>query len=515
VSGTVSPAARPRRERLFRSLAALRGWRADLAALGAGLLAALALPPLCLLPTLLLAVPALVLLIDGARNPWIAARRGWWFGFGLNLVGLYWITEAILFQAARLWWCVPLAVPALAATLALFVGFAALIARLAPPGPWRLLALGGGWVLGDLARQFIGTGFPWNPLGSVWELPGGAGDVLIQPAALVGVHGLTLATVLLAGLPLLGWGFRLAGAALLAAWVAFGLVRTAAPPPPPAGVTAVLVQGDVAEGQKWSQALARGIFTRYLDLTAEGVRQAGAGPRVVIWPETASPYLLGQEPVARQVIEEAADGSPALVGSVRFDATGRPRNTLYALEPDGAVASLYDKWHLVPFGEYQPSWFPLPIQVVPGGGFAGGPGPATLRVPGLPPVAPLICYEAIFSAQVVDEAQRPDWIVNVTNDAWFGNSTGPRQHLAAVRMRAVEEGLPVLRAANTGITAAIDARGHELARIGLNRPGVLVIGLPGPLPPTPYARLGLAVPFGLGAAAALIGLAAKRRRPAT
>ncbi|MBV8613968.1 MAG: apolipoprotein N-acyltransferase, partial [Acetobacteraceae bacterium] len=246
----------------------------------------------------------------------------------------------------------------------------------------------------------------------------------------------------------------------------------------------------------------------------EGVRQAGTGPKVVIWPETASPYLLGQEPAARQAIEEAADGSPALVGSVRFDAMGRPRNTLYALEPGGTVAALYDKWHLVPFGEYQPSWFPLPVQVVPGGGFAGGPGPATLRVPGLPPVAPLICYEAIFSAQVVDEAKRPDWIVNVTNDAWFGNSTGPRQHLAAVRMRAVEEGLPVLRAANTGITAAFDARGHELARIGLNRPGVLVIGLPGPLPPTPYARLGLAVPLGLGAAAALIGLAARRRRPA-
>ncbi|HJS87413.1 MAG TPA: apolipoprotein N-acyltransferase [Acetobacteraceae bacterium] len=498
---------------MARWLAALRGWRADLAALGAGLLAALALPPLHGLPVLLLAIPALMLLIDGARDPWVAARRGWWFGFGLNLVGLYWITEAILVEAARFWWCVPLAVPALAATLAVFIGFAALIARLAPAGWWRLLALAGGWVLGDLARQFIGTGFPWNPLGSVWELPGRAGDVLIQPAALVGVHGLTLATVLLAGLPLLGWGFRAAGAALLAAWIGFGLVRTAAPAPPPSGVTAVLVQGDVAEGQKWSPSLARGIFERYLALTAEGVRQAGAGRKVVIWPETASPYLLGVEPLARQAIAEAAEDSPALVGSVRFDAKGRPRNTLYALEPDGAVAALYDKWHLVPFGEYQPSWFPLPIQIVPGGGFAGGPGPRTLRVPGLPPVAPLICYEAIFSAQVVDESARPDWIVNVTNDAWFGNSTGPRQHLAAVRMRAVEEGLPVLRAANTGITAAIDARGHEVARIGLNQPGVLVVGLPPPLPPTPYAQLGLAIPLGLGGLATLIGLAGRACRP--
>jgi apolipoprotein N-acyltransferase len=511
VTGARLPAARSPGGRIARSLASLRGWRADLAAFCAGLLAALALPPLYVLPALLLAIPALLLLIDGARGPWVAARRGWWFGFGLNLVGLYWITEAIMIEAARFWWCVPLAVPALAATLAVFIGFATLVARLAPPGWRRLLALSGAWVLGDLARQFIGTGFPWNPLGSVWELPGRAGDVLIQPAALVGVHGLTLATVLLAGLPLLGWGFRLAGAALLAAWVAFGLVRVAAPSPPAPGLTAVLVQGDVAEGQKWSPALARGIFERYLELTVDGVGQAGAGPRVVIWPETASPYLLGQDPMARRAIAVAAGNSPALVGSVRFDAKGRPRNTLYALEPDGMITGLYDKWHLVPFGEYQPDWFPLPIQIVPGGGFAGGPGPRTLRVPGLPPFAPLICYEAIFSGQVVDEAARPDWIVNVTNDAWFGNSTGPRQHLAAVRMRAVEEGLPVLRAANTGITAAINARGHELARIGLDRPGVLVIGLPGHLPPTPYARLGLALPGMLGAAAGMIGLAGRRR----
>jgi apolipoprotein N-acyltransferase len=505
--GAAGPASRA--TRVARSLAAMRGWRADLTAVGAGMLSALALPPIHVLPALLLAIPALVLLIDGAGGPWVAARRGWWFGFGLNLIGLYWITEAILIEAARLWWSIPFAVPALSALLAVFIGFAAFVARLAPAGWPRLLALGGAWVLGDLARQFIGTGFPWNLWGSVWELPGRAGDVLIQPAALVGIHGLTLATVLLAGLPLLGWGFRAAGVALLAAWAAFGIVRTAGPLPPGPGVTAVLVQGDVAEGQKWSVALARGIFDRYLDLTRDGVAQAGAGRKVVIWPETASPYLLARDAPAREMIAAAA-GAPALVGSVRFDAHGRPRNSLFALEPDGTVAGLYDKWHLVPFGEYQPSWFLLPFQVVPGGGFAAGPGPTTLRVPGLPPAAPLICYEAIFPSQVVDEARRPEWIVNVTNDAWFGNSTGPRQHLAAVRMRAVEEGLPVLRAANTGITAAVDARGHELGRIGMNRPGVLVIALPGFLPPTLYARAGLLLPLVLAAAAVLVGFGARR-----
>ena len=144
----------------------------------------------------------------------------------------------------------------------------------------------------------------------------------------------------------------------------------------------------------------------------------------------------------------------------------------------GTIAAIYDKWHLVPFGEYQPDWFPCGIQIVPGGGFARGPGPRTLHVPGLPPVGPLICYEAIFPGQIVDSADRPAWIVNITNDAWFGNSSGPRQHLAAARMRAVEEGLPLLRAANTGITAAFDARGHELARLERATAGALVVPLP-------------------------------------
>lgn len=488
----------------------LRGKRADLAAFLAGLIAALALPPIHVVPVLLLSVPMLLLLIDGSRGFWVAVRRGWWFGFGLYLVGLYWITEAILIESARLWWCVPLAVPALSALLAAFVAAAVGVARFARPGWPRWAALAGAWVLADLARQFVGTGFPWNLWGSVWELPGRAGDVMIQPAALVGVHGLTLATVLLAGLPLLNWWFRAAGVALLSAWVGFGLVRVGAPPPQTTGITAVLVQGDIAEGQKWSQVLAAGIFRRYLDLTREGVARAGHGPRVVIWPETAFPGLLARDSQARRMIVEATGGTPSLIGSVRFGADGRPRNSLFALTGTGDIAAVYDKWHLVPFGEYQPSWFPF-VQVVPGGGFAAGPGPETLHMPGLPSFGPIICYEAIFPSQVVDESDRPHWIVNITNDAWFGNSTGPRQHLAAARMRAVEEGLPLLRAANTGITAGFDARGHEIARLAMNRPGTLVLPLPGALPPTPYARMGLSLPIALSTLTLLSGLLASVR----
>ncbi len=174
----------------------------------------------------------------------------------------------------------------------------------------------------------------------------------------------------------------------------------------------------------------------------------------------------------------------------------RPRNSLFALTGRRRPSrGIYDKWHLVPFGEYIPDWLPLPIMVVPGGGFASGPGPRTLHVPGLPPVGALICYEAIFSGQIVDRNDRPAWLVNVTNDAWFGNSTGPRQHLAAARMRAVEEGLPLMRAANTGISAAFDARGHELGAVGYaDRPARWSWRCLPALPATLFARFGLWLP---------------------
>ena len=488
-------------------LTGLRGWRADLAAFALGVLSAAALPPVFALPILLIAVPGLLLLIDAARGPAVAARRGWWFGFGLHLVGLYWVTEAILIEAARFWWFVPIAVPALSATLALFIAPAAALARCARAGWPRSLALAGAWVLGDLARQVVLTGFPWNLWGSDWEFPGRLGDIFIQPAAWVSIHGLTFLTVLLASVPLLGWRWRIGGVALVAVWGAAGLLRLdELKQTPPPGLKVVLVQGDVPEGQKWDRDLALRIFRRYLELTHKGVAEAGGGPKVMVWPETASPFLLEPDPEARQAIEAAAGGGPALIGAVRFDRRGRPRNSLFALEGDGTIAAVYDKWHLVPFGEYQPRWVPIPVQVVPGGGFARGGGPATMHVPSLPSVGPSICYEDIFPGQIIDAADRPDWMVNVTNDAWFGNSTGPRQHLAAARMRAVEEGLPLMRAANTGISASFDAYGHELARLGLDRTGVLTVPLPGKLPPTLFSRFGLPVPLAIAGAALAAGL---------
>ena len=509
-----------RRDLGVTRLRGLRGARADLAAFLLGAISALALPPLFALPALLLAIPGLLILIEVAPGVRGAARRGFWFGFGNNLFGLYWITEAILVEAAHFWWLVPFAAPAVAAVVAVFVAAAAAGARCARPGWPRVPALAGAWVLSDLAQQFAFTGFPWNLWGADWAVPGRFGDIFLQPAALVSVHGLTLATLLLAGTPLLSWRGRAAGAALLAAWLGFGLWRLAIPLPAGPGITALLIQGNVAEGHKFDRAFAARIFARYLRLTRTAVRRAGGARTLVVWPETASPYLIGSDPPARQAIAAAAGGSPlgpsagrvvALVGAVRFGGHRRPRNSLFALTGGGVVAGIYDKHHLVPFGEYQPDWFPLPIQVVPGGGFAAGPGPRSLTLPGLPRLGPLICYEAIFPGEVIDEADRPALMVNVTNDAWFGDSAGPRQHLAAARLRAVEEGLPLLRAANTGISAVFDARGHEVAQLGLDLTGVLTASVPGALPPTPFARFGLWVPLGLAAATLALGLGGRRR----
>ena len=495
--------------RFSSRLLALSGFRADLAALCLGALAATALPPIHAIPVLLISVPGLLLLIDAADRPVVAARRGWWFGLGHHMLGLYWITEAILFEAARFWWLVPLAVPALAAALAVFIAVACACARLAPAGPARVLALAGAWVLMDLARQFVLTGFPWNLWGSMWEVPGAIGDVFIQPAAWISVHGLTLLTLLLAATPALGWRWRAGGAAVLAAWAIFGILRLREPMPEASPLTVALLQGNVAQGQKFDQDLAIHIFRHYLDLAARGRTDAGTRRLVEIWPETAFPGLLDYDAAARRVIEQTTGGAPSLIGSIRFDENRRPRNSLFALVDDGAIASVYDKWHLVPFGEYIPNWLPLPLMVLPGGGFAPGPGPRTLHVPGLPPFGALICYEAIFPGEIVDRADRPAWLVNVTNDAWFGNSSGPRQHLAAARMRAVEEGLPLMRAANTGISAAFDARGHEIGRIGMQVTGTMEVNLPSPLPETPFGRYGLWIPAIASSVALGLGLMAR------
>ncbi len=476
----------------------------DARALALGLASALSLPPLYGLPVLLLTVPALLRLVGAAPDWRRALRHGFVFGMGLHVVGLYWLTDAILVRVREFWWVLPLAAPGGALPLSCFTALACLASRAVPPGWRRVLLFASAWTLSDLGRTLLFTGFPWNLWGEDWSFPNRAGDVMVQPAAWLSVHGLTFLTVLLAGLPTLGRRGWAAGGVILALWAGAGAARLALlPRPGAAGPLVVLVQGDVPETDKQDRTRALGTFRRYLALTASGVAEAArlraaagtpARPIVFAWPESAFPGLIDEDPRARAALMAAVPAAAAgLVGSVRFDAHERPRNSLVAVLPDGGVGAVYDKFHLVPFGEYQPGF--LPVQLVPGGGFAAGPGPRTLHLSGLPPAGALICYEVIFPGRVVQDGDRPAWLLNVTNDAWYGDSSGPRQHLQMARMRTVEEGLPLARAANTGISAAYDATGHRLGRLGWGVAGALVVALPGPLPPTLFARLGNAEPL--------------------
>nr|WP_282571890.1 apolipoprotein N-acyltransferase [Roseomonas acroporae] len=469
------------------------------------MLSALALPPVHAVPVLLLSIPGLIVLAGAAPGWRRAAWLGFCWGWGHHLGGLYWITSAILIEADRFWWLVPIAVPAVAVPLALAMALPAAAARLAAPGWPRLLAFAAVWVAAEMLRGVVLTGFPWNLLGSVWAFAA----LPLQGASLVGVHGLSLLTVLLAGLPLLGRRAWAGGFALVLAAGVFGFLRLQAADPPPQPWRVIVVQGNVQQDTKWREDARWPIFNRYLNLTRAAVAQplppgAPAGTRTVVaWPETASPFLLGEDPVASRLAGETLPpGGVLLAGSVRVEwgPDRRPEhvfNSMIALDEAGRTLAAYDKSHLVPFGEYMPWRGLMPVRIVRGSmDFTPGRGPEAIAPGGLPPFGTLICYEVIFPGAVVP-APRPDWLLNITNDAWFGASAGPYQHLAAVRLRAVEEGLPIARAAQTGISALVDARGRVLAHLGLGESGSLAALLPGRGRATLFSRLGLYLPGGL------------------
>ena len=468
-----------------------------------GLASALALSPVHLLPVLLFSVPALLRLLGAAGSWRQAAIIGWMFGFGLNLAGLYWITEPILTEAAVFWWLVPLADPLLSCAVAFYSVIPALAAFAVPPGLGRLLVFAGAWVLSDIARQFAFTGFPWNLWGSDWAIPGPLGDVFLQPAAWVGVHGLTLATVLLAGMPLFGRRGLAAMVAALVLWAGFGVARLQGAAPS-TGITLALIQPNFPVPGSFDRPALLGRWQRNLAMSQAGLR---AGAAAVVWPEASSPWLLADDAGARAQLVAVTGTAPVLAGSVRAVSATDYRNSLVVVAGPGPAVAVYDKWKLVPFGEYMPRWIPVQItpNTTPGTGFGPGPGPRTLRVAGLPAFAPLICYEDVFSGETIDERDRPGWLLNITDDAWFGDSAGPRQHFDAARLRAVEEGLPLVRDANSGVTAVFDAFGRVNAALPMDTQGVLVSALPGALPPTVYARFGLTLPLGLAGLAILAG----------
>ncbi len=541
-----SPERRRSVAALARRISSIGGWRRWLLAAGLGALATAALPPLYLLPLAIVAFTGLVWLIDGAaaaRSPARSAlAAGWWFGFGHFVTGLYWITNALLVDAAQFGWLVPFAVAGLSAYFAVFPALAALAVRLSGArGLGRVLALAVAWTAFEWLRGHVLTGFPWNLSATVWAWS----EAMIQTAAATGAYGLSLLTVAVAAVPATladadqktvgagasrarRWGAVIVMACLLGAvWVA-GEVRLAGAPakvdpdrPGDAGAAVVpevrlrLVQANIDQRLKWRADQRAANLLKHLRMSAApGIGQVTH----VIWPEAAVPYFLANDAVVRDAIAAVTPPRGVVItGATRTTSPGvkpfRVWNSIHAVNEHGDVVGTYDKAHLVPFGEYVPLGRYLPLtKITPGRvDFSAGPGPTTLELPGLPPVSPLICYEAIFPGAVLDAEKRPEWLLNLTNDGWFGASTGPHQHFAAARLRAVEEGLPLVRAANTGISAVLDPYGRVIGRLGLGVEGILDSPLPAPLGGlTLYARFGDWILLGLlMVGACLAGLASR------
>ncbi len=508
--------------RLGISVAGLTGWRRGAVAAGLGILAAGALPPLHLVVLLVPAFSGLVWLMDGCARWRAGLAVGGWFGFGLGAAGLYWIANALLQEPEKYGWLVPVAVVGFAALMAVFSAAAVVLAtRAAPPGVGRILVLAAAWTAMEWLRGWVLTGFPWNLLGTVWVFS----ESMLQLASVTGVLGLSLLTVGVAAMPALlanaQGPLRIPGPVIGAAvilgvvWAAGGGRVPAEPMPLVPEVRLRLVQPNIPQRLKWVPELRQGHLAKQIAMT---VAPGTPPPTHVIWAETAVPFLLAGDPARLAAIGRAAPpGGLVITGAPRATPKGerpfRVWNSIHAIDGSGRITATYDKFHLVPFGEYVPFRRFIDMAKITTGGtdFSPGPGLSTLRLQGLPPVSPLICYEVIFQGRVLDPADRPRWLLNLTNDAWYGQSPGPYQHLAAARLRAVEEGLPLVRVANTGISAVIDPYGRLIARLDLGRQGVIDSGLPKPLDnQTIYARVGDWLALFLALAAAGWGILAGR-----
>lgn len=543
------------------------GWRRALSAFAAGAASVLALSPFHVFAVLWLTLPVLVWLIDGigsggnggGARPSLkgflgsllrAGLIGWCFGFGYFLAGLYWVGFAFMVEADMFGWMAPFAVAGLPAGLAIFTALGTMAARLVwSSGLGRIAALAVGLAGADWLRGHVLTGFPWNGFGQSLT----AIEPMMQLASIVGLYGLGFLAVLIFAAPaaaatiererpLAGWTAVLGSLALLAGLVGYGMWRLPATPVPDvAGVQLRLVQPAIPQKQKWLFDNRSKIFADYLSLSDKPTSPTTSGigdVTHVIWPESALPFVLSEQADALSAIAALLPpGRVLITGAVRranppVDARGLPRayNSIHAIDDTGRIFATYDKVHLVPFGEYLPFQDFLERQGLQQltrmkGGFESGANRATLRLPGLPPVSPLICYEIIFPDAAAERTDRPGWLLNLTNDAWFGDTSGPRQHLQQARLRAVEEGLPVVRVANTGISAVIDPYGRILSQLALNERGVIDSGLPQALPATIYVRQGpriVAGLFGAGGLLAVFAMAldrrvvrrARRRKPA-
>ena len=494
------------------------GWKRVVLALAAGALSSLAMAPFNAWPVLFLTFSIAVWLIDGsAAGRWrgvpAAALSGFWFGLGYFVPGLYWIGYAFFVDADTFAWLTPFAVLGLPAYLALFTAFGFGLARLIwPRDASRVLALAVGLTISEWLRGHLLSGFPWNAFGYALTEP----LALAQTASLIGLWGMTFLAVAIFASPAVlidgasrgrkPWRTPVVAVLVLAAMLAFGAVRLSQQPTSMvSGVKLRIMQPDLQQDAKFNYSAKAAVMQKYLTLSdrASGPHSTGVSDStILIWPESAFPFFLTKEADAMaQIADLLPKGTVLITGSVRAPdlppgvRVTRAYNSIYVIDHDGSVLAVYDKLHLVPFGEYLPfqDWMEklgfVQLTKVQGG-FIPGTIRRTLDIPNAPRALPLICYEAIFPGNVVSRDDRPGWIINVTNDGWFGISTGPYQHLQQARLRSIEEGLPMVRAANTGISAIIDPLGRIVAQLGLGIEGVLDAGLPTAIAPTIYARVG-------------------------
>lgn len=527
--------------RLAHAVVLSGGWRRRLIAWIAGASGALAMAPVDAFVALVVPLSVALWLIDGcaeaesggalsgrslARSMLAAADAGWWLGFGYFVAGLWWLGSAFLAEADRFAWALPFGVLGLPAYLALYTASGFALARLLwMPGPLRILVLAASLTAAEWLRGTLLTGFPWNEFGMAL----GGNLVLGQAASLVGVHGLTLLATAMAaapavladagGRPAARVGPPVAAAVLLAALAGYGAVRLAQPVPSDvAGVRLRVMQPNTTIDGDFSYANKDAIVRHYLDLSDRATSPDTPGLSGVthlVWPESAFPFIVSRDAEALSTIGAALpQGTLLITGAARLergpqDAAGRPvplyYNAVQVIASGGSIVGSYDKVHLVPFGEFLPleHWLTAlgvtRFVDVPGG-FQAGTGRRALTVPGLPPVAAIVCYEAIFSGEVVPrEARagpdRPGLLLNVTNDAWFGSTPGPSQHFAQARLRAIEEGLPLVRSASTGISAIVDPYGRVRAALPVGVENVIDGALPGALPPPFFARYGNTIPL--------------------
>ena len=461
----------------------------------AGLASALSFAPYYIFSTYIIALPILLLMVMVSTSPWQAFKCGYLFGFGHFFAGLYWIGNSLAVEPAVPDWAGYIMVGLLASCLAIFIGIVGSAVRylhrrhsvkthlLNIVVTFVVL-----WVATEWLRSVIFTGFPWNLSGYIF----GFSDVLLQSSAIWGIHGLGLIVVFLCFVPFLALEKKylivspLCGFAVIGVLYAYGADRLPDEIEYVDDVNLRVVQANIEQQDKWTYEKWASNFINYMNMS-EGDSKNGVTH--VIWPETAVIYSLSEEPMRRQLLSKILnEGGNVLTGfprRQRADGKTTIYNSMVAVNDRGEIAGIYDKSHLVPFGEYIPAFFrnmlvPFGLDQLFTGGqdFTPGVGLRTLNIKGLPPVGVLICYEVIFPGQVVDDKNRPDWLLNLTNDAWYGDSTGPHQHLLQTRIRALEEGLPLVRSAGTGISAVVDPYGRILDQLPLMKRGVINSKLP-------------------------------------